>query len=52
MRVQLNTDERGEPGDRVESLDWVGLARDLNGYGNAVVAEFLTEQECRSIAAM
>jgi uncharacterized protein len=52
MRVRLNTDERGEPGDRIESFDGVGLARDLNGYGNAVVAELLTEQECRSVAAM
>ena len=38
--------------DRIAALDWAPLARDLDGFGFAIVKSVLTREECRSIAAM
>ncbi len=38
--------------DRVGRLDWERLAADLDGYGNAVLENLLTTEECRGIAAL
>ncbi len=35
----------------VANADWIGLASDLNAYGNALTGPILTPAECREIAA-
>jgi uncharacterized protein len=35
---------------RIDALDWQRISRDLETYGNAVVASLLTAPECRMIA--
>ena len=43
---------REAPCERVESLHWSDLTRDLDSYGNVVLPMILTAEECRAMAAM
>jgi hypothetical protein len=40
------------PEERVEALDWSGIADELDGYGAAVLPKLLAPEECREIAAL
>ena len=40
------------PEARVGAYDWSALARELDGYGCAVLPELLTREECSKIAAL
>jgi hypothetical protein len=40
------------PCERVASLAWFEVARDLDTYGNAVLPRILTAEECRSLCAL
>jgi uncharacterized protein len=37
---------------RIAAYDWDGLARELSGFGCAIIARLLTPQECEQIAAL
>ena len=37
---------------RVEAIDWPGIAKGLNHYGNAVLRSVLTAQECIALAGL
>jgi len=38
--------------DRFDGFDWLGIARDLDQQGNAVVEQLLSPEECRAIAGL
>ena len=38
--------------DRIVSLDWAVMTRDLDSFGCTIVKSVLTGEECRSFAAM
>jgi uncharacterized protein len=38
--------------ERVNVLDWPGLARELDGHGHAVIEQLLAADECASLAAL
>ena len=38
--------------DRVDEFNWLGIARDLDQQGNAVVEQLLSPEECRAIAGL
>jgi hypothetical protein len=38
--------------ERVDGFDWLGIARDLDQQGNAVVEQLLSPEECRAIAGL
>jgi hypothetical protein len=48
----MNTVAENSPCERVESLAWSDIARGLDAYGNAVLPNILTADECRTVAAM
>ncbi|AIY40419.1 hypothetical protein LT85_1261 [Collimonas arenae] len=37
---------------RICGVDWDGVARDLDSYGSAVLAQLLTPQECQALIAL
>jgi hypothetical protein len=43
-------ESKGIPG-RVASLDWAGIAADLDGHGCAVIGPLLTPEQCDELAA-
>ena len=40
------------PTERIESLEWTAVARDLDGYGCAVLPKILDLGECRALSLM
>lgn len=47
--VRLRTDDQALA-QRVDWLDWAGIARDLDAHGSAHLAGLLDERECRAVA--
>jgi hypothetical protein len=38
--------------ERIESIDWAGVGRDLDAAGNAVLERVLSPEECRELASL
>ena len=38
--------------ERVDAFDWLGIGRDLDRQGNAIVQQLLSPEECRAIAGL
>jgi hypothetical protein len=38
--------------ERVDAFDWLGIGRDLDRQGNAIVEQLLSPEECRAIAGL
>ena len=38
--------------DRIATLDWKAMTRDLDSFGCTIIKAVLTREECRSLAAM
>src|ERR1700694_148592 len=57
MNVAISNSSKSEeqetrPRKRIESLVWSDITRDLDSYGNAILPEVLTPDECLTVAAM
>jgi hypothetical protein len=44
--------EVGDVDERVESIDWARISRDLDGQGHAIAEGLLTRSECERLAAL
>jgi uncharacterized protein len=51
-RAAARAAERTDIADRVAALDWSVMAKDLDAYGCAVTAQFLTPDECEELAGL
>ncbi|MEO6919117.1 MAG: proline hydroxylase, partial [Collimonas sp.] len=38
--------------ERIGGVDWDGVARNLDDYGSALLAQLLTPQECQALIAL